>query len=82
MASNVRGTDDKGNADIPSREDSAEPSEHRQDNVSNTNMDAPSLINQEDHKHVFLLEDQSFDEKNMVVTKRCHCGFSVQVEEL
>ncbi|XP_038874852.1 DNA repair protein RAD4 isoform X2 [Benincasa hispida] len=83
VVSDVRSTHDKGNADIriPSCQDDAEPFEHQQDNVSNTNMDAPSFINQ-DHKHVFLLEDQIFDEKSLVVTKRCHCGFSVQVEEL
>lgn len=82
VASDVRGTHDKGNADIPSCQDDAEPFKLHQDNVSNTNIDAPSFNNQEDHKHVFLLEDQIVDEKSLVVTKRCPCGFSVQVEEL
>ncbi|KAL6225771.1 hypothetical protein ACLB2K_004620 [Fragaria x ananassa] len=36
----------------------------------------------ENHEHVFLTENQSFDQDNLVVTKRCLCGFSVQVEEL
>jgi xeroderma pigmentosum group C-complementing protein len=43
---------------------------------------APSASLPEDHEHVFLTEDQSFDEENLVLTKRCHCGFSVQVKEL
>lgn len=34
------------------------------------------------HEHVFLIEDQSFDEESFIRTKRCRCGFSVQVEEL
>ncbi|KAK9091556.1 hypothetical protein Sjap_024733 [Stephania japonica] len=36
----------------------------------------------EHHEHVFPIEDQSFDEENSTRTKRCPCGFSVQVEEL
>ncbi|XP_062003363.1 DNA repair protein RAD4 isoform X1 [Rosa rugosa] len=39
-------------------------------------------IELDNHEHVFLTENQSFDEDNLVVTKRCLCGFSVQVEEL
>lgn len=35
----------------------------------------------EDHIHVFLKEDQNFDEESLVWTKRCHCGFSIEVEE-
>ncbi|KAJ0098902.1 hypothetical protein Patl1_21240 [Pistacia atlantica] len=34
-----------------------------------------------EHEHVYLIEDQSFDEENSVRTKRCHCGFTIQVEE-
>ncbi|CAO2210995.1 unnamed protein product [Urochloa humidicola] len=37
-----------------------------------------------DHEHVheYPEEDQSFDEETFVRTKRCPCGFSIQVEEL
>ncbi|KAF5181297.1 Dna repair protein rad4 [Thalictrum thalictroides] len=35
----------------------------------------------EDHEHIFPVEDQSFDEESSVRTKRCPCGFLVQVEE-
>uniref|UniRef100_A0A0A9DIQ6 Rad4 beta-hairpin domain-containing protein n=1 Tax=Arundo donax TaxID=35708 RepID=A0A0A9DIQ6_ARUDO len=35
-----------------------------------------------DHEHEFPEEDQSFDEETFVRTKRCPCGFSIQVEEL
>ncbi|KAF7100728.1 hypothetical protein CFC21_102206 [Triticum aestivum] len=35
-----------------------------------------------DHEHEFPEEDQSFDEETFVRTKRCPCGFSLQVEEL
>ncbi|XP_008803880.2 DNA repair protein RAD4 [Phoenix dactylifera] len=36
----------------------------------------------QDHEHVFPIECQSFDEESFVRTKRCPCGFSIQVEEL
>lgn len=36
----------------------------------------------DDHEHEFPEEDQSFDEETFVRTKRCPCGFSIQVEEL
>ncbi|KGN51059.1 DNA repair protein RAD4 isoform X2 [Cucumis sativus] len=81
VTSDIRNMHDERNADVPSCQEDVEPFKGQPDNLSNTNMDAPSFINQ-DHKHVFLLEDQIFDEKSLVVTKRCHCGFSVQVEEL
>lgn len=35
-----------------------------------------------DHEHVFPVESQSFDEESSVRTKRCPCGFSIQVEEM
>ncbi|KAF9592429.1 hypothetical protein IFM89_014919 [Coptis chinensis] len=35
-----------------------------------------------DHEHIFPVEDQTFDEESSVRTKRCPCGFLVQVEEL
>ncbi|XP_042474512.1 DNA repair protein RAD4-like isoform X1 [Zingiber officinale] len=35
-----------------------------------------------DHVHVYPAENQSFDEETMVRTKRCPCGFSIEVEEL
>ncbi|KAJ7964480.1 DNA repair protein RAD4 [Quillaja saponaria] len=44
----------------------------------NVSSAAPSNI----HEHAFLKEYESFDEESSVLTKRCHCGFSVQVEEL
>ncbi|XP_030482438.2 DNA repair protein RAD4 isoform X1 [Cannabis sativa] len=45
--------------------------------LGTTSTDLP-----EEHQHVFLTEDQCFDEENLVLTKRCHCGFSIEVEEL
>ncbi|KAH0449839.1 hypothetical protein IEQ34_020531 [Dendrobium chrysotoxum] len=35
-----------------------------------------------EHEHVFSLENQSLDDESLVRTKRCPCGFSIQVEEL
>lgn len=36
----------------------------------------------DEHEHVFLDEQETFDEKTSVKTKRCKCGFSVQVEQM
>lgn len=36
-----------------------------------------------DHKHVYVIVDQFSDEDDgLVLVKRCHCGFSIQVEDL
>ncbi|KAJ0981270.1 hypothetical protein J5N97_009525 [Dioscorea zingiberensis] len=45
-------------------------------------QDAATGMSIHNHAHVFPIEDQSFDEESFVRTKRCPCGFSVQVEEL
>lgn len=57
------------------------PLECQQGGVCENRLDDPTIM-LENHEHVFLTENQSFDEDNLVVTKRCLCGFSVQVEEL
>lgn len=41
-----------------------------------------SSMSETDHQHVFLRDDEVFDDENSVKTKWCHCGFSVQVEEM
>ncbi|KAL6862447.1 hypothetical protein ACP4OV_016788 [Aristida adscensionis] len=41
-----------------------------------------SCVPAHDHQHEFPEADQSFDEDTFVRTKRCPCGFSIQVEEL
>uniref|UniRef100_A0A0E0AVI8 Rad4 beta-hairpin domain-containing protein n=1 Tax=Oryza glumipatula TaxID=40148 RepID=A0A0E0AVI8_9ORYZ len=43
-------------------------------------FDSPFPVH--DHEHEYPEEDQSFDEETFVRTKRCPCGFSIQVEEL
>ncbi|XP_010558600.1 PREDICTED: DNA repair protein RAD4 isoform X2 [Tarenaya hassleriana] len=36
----------------------------------------------EGHEHVFLVEEETFDEGSLLKTKRCRCGFAVQVEQM
>lgn len=48
----------------------------------NTYIDTSLVAQTGDHEHEFLKEDESFDEESSLRTKRCRCGFSVQVEEL
>jgi len=45
-------------------------------------VDASLSTPVKDHEHVFLKEFESFDSETSLLTKRCQCGFSVQVEEL
>ncbi|KAK3039317.1 hypothetical protein RJ639_028717 [Escallonia herrerae] len=48
-------------------------------------LDASKLIDVTigaDHEHVFLTDDQTFDEESSTRTKLCRCGFRIQVEEL
>ncbi|KAK6913536.1 Rad4/PNGase transglutaminase-like fold [Dillenia turbinata] len=49
-----------------------------QDPKHGTSFQVPT----EDHEHVFVTEDQTFDEKSSVRTKRCRCGFVIEVEEI
>lgn len=58
---------------------------HRSTLSSRSSEREPSsskLQTDHDHDHEFPKEDQSFDEETFVRTKRCPCGFSIQVEEL
>ncbi|XP_022759202.1 DNA repair protein RAD4 isoform X2 [Durio zibethinus] len=41
-----------------------------------------TMYKEVEHEHVFLIENESFDAENSLLTKRCRCGFSIQVEEL
>ncbi|KAL2925955.1 DNA repair protein RAD4 [Bienertia sinuspersici] len=54
---------------------------HR-DNVFGTTISDSHRTNMQNHEHVFLTDDESFDEDSMTRTKRCECGVSIQVEEL
>ncbi|XP_061349363.1 DNA repair protein RAD4 isoform X2 [Gastrolobium bilobum] len=55
---------------------------HHQVNKCDTDLDASLSTPVKDHEHVFLKEYESFDKETSLLTKRCQCGFSVQVEEL
>ncbi|XP_052735951.1 DNA repair protein RAD4 isoform X2 [Vigna angularis] len=52
------------------------------DQCDTTSLDASLSPPVKDHEHVFLKELESFDRETSLLTKRCQCGFSVQVEEL
>lgn len=77
MPSNVQNTNNQPDVHVGS----TQPPGHQKD-AKDRKLNAPSMTLTDDHEHVFLVEDQSFDEETSTRTKRCHCGFSVQVEEL
>ncbi|OEL35017.1 DNA repair protein RAD4 [Dichanthelium oligosanthes] len=56
----------------------------RSSQCSEREHSSSKLQTDHDHEHVheYPEEDQSFDEETFVRTKRCPCGFSIQVEEL
>ena len=50
--------------------------------LDSTKVEVPSYKQTSEHEHVFLKEHESFDEESSLLTRRCQCGFSVQVERL
>ncbi|KAB1211312.1 hypothetical protein CJ030_MR6G021498 [Morella rubra] len=72
----------KLNAQVVGCHEDEQPLVCPQEDKHRAKLDVQSAAQPEEHEHVFLPEDQSFDEKSLVLIKRCHCGFSVQVEEL
>uniref|UniRef100_A0A2P2LPW8 DNA repair protein complementing XP-C cells homolog isoform X1 n=1 Tax=Rhizophora mucronata TaxID=61149 RepID=A0A2P2LPW8_RHIMU len=55
---------------------------NQNESMQDFNLDAPFVKLVEEHEHEYLAEDQSFDNEGSTRTKRCRCGFSIQVEEL
>jgi len=55
---------------------------HQQVDQCDTSFGASLSTPVKDHEHVFLKEFESFDRETSLLTKRCQCGFSVQVDEL
>ncbi|KAK6125882.1 hypothetical protein DH2020_040370 [Rehmannia glutinosa] len=45
-------------------------------------LNAPSSMPTENHEHEFILDEKKVDEGGLTRIKRCHCGFSIQFEEL
>ncbi|MBA0548251.1 hypothetical protein Golob_019360 [Gossypium lobatum] len=67
---------------VQSSKDNKQPTAHRKANNPDTTH-ATSLVALEvGHEHVFLTKNESFDAENSIRTKRCECGFSIEVEEL
>ena len=70
------------NAPVESSKDDRQSTGHQKGDRGDTMYTAPSGALEVNHEHVFLTENQSFDAENSVRTKRCQCGFAIQVEEL
>lgn len=80
MPSNVQNTNSQSDVHVGSQCDTQPPGHHK--DAKDRKLNAPSMTLTDDHEHVFFVEDQSFDEETSTRTKRCHCGFLIQVEEL
>ncbi|XP_027192928.1 DNA repair protein RAD4 isoform X3 [Cicer arietinum] len=74
--------DNVSNAKVCGSNDKNKTHKHNQMDKCDTNLEASLSIPVKDHEHAFLKEYESFDEETSLLTKRCQCGFSVQVEEL
>ncbi|XP_047313317.1 DNA repair protein RAD4 [Impatiens glandulifera] len=49
---------------------------------SNTGDLLAKMGEEHEHEHAFVLDEELDDETSWMRTKRCYCGFSIQVEEL
>ncbi|KAI7745294.1 hypothetical protein M8C21_017215, partial [Ambrosia artemisiifolia] len=56
-------------------------SDQANEDVGNPDV-VPQPLFEEDHEHVFLTNDPGSDVESSIRTKRCRCGFSIEVEEL
>lgn len=77
----LREVDNRLSLQVEGRCNDRQSLERQQECIENTKLDPPNMVYREEHEHVFIAEE-SFDEENFVRTKRCSCGFSIQVEEL
>ncbi|XP_057441963.1 DNA repair protein RAD4 isoform X3 [Lotus japonicus] len=74
--------DNVSNATACGSSDENQNPRHHQVEKCDADFDASLSTPVKDHEHVFLKEYESFDKGTSLLTKRCQCGFSVQVEEL
>ncbi|KAK8507788.1 hypothetical protein V6N13_140532 [Hibiscus sabdariffa] len=80
-----RDVQDKNNkikGPVESIQDGRQSMDHLKGDNRDTMYTASSGVLEVGHEHVYLTENESFDAENSVRTKRCECGFSIQVEEL
>lgn len=78
----IQKPDDTLSAEAGCNEDSRKSGGCHQDKLKDNQPTSPQFVPTEDHEHVFLLDDEMFDEESSTRTKRCKCGFSIQFEEL
>ncbi|XP_071915428.1 DNA repair protein RAD4-like isoform X1 [Coffea arabica] len=78
----IQKPDDTLSAEAGCKEDSRKSGGCHQDKLKDNQPTSPQSVPTEDHEHVFLLDDEMFDEESSTRTKRCKCGFSIQFEEL
>ncbi|MBA0703901.1 hypothetical protein Golax_016194 [Gossypium laxum] len=67
---------------VQSSKDNKQPTAHRKANNQDTTHTTSLVALEVGHEHVFLTKNESFDAENSIRTKRCECGFSIEVEEL
>ncbi|KAA8547709.1 hypothetical protein F0562_004138 [Nyssa sinensis] len=82
ISNDIHKKKDKVYAQVDGSEDNRQGSILQQQNMHDEKLDFLSTVPTEDHEHVYMSDDQTFDEESSVRTKRCRCGFSIQVEEL
>lgn len=78
---NTKEKPSEGVGPVGGNEDNEKSRQYEEQNIVPRKLEVVSMITTEDHEHVFLTDDQDFDEESFTRTKRCRCGFSIQVEE-
>lgn len=77
-----KASDDVVHTPVDRSEDVGKLAKHKEDKNQDDEPKAPSYVYTEDHEHEFFLVEKASDEEGSTRTKRCHCGFSVEVELL
>ncbi|WCJ25215.1 DNA repair protein Rad4 family [Euphorbia peplus] len=78
MTKNAQVTNKKPDKRVVSKPDM----QSQQKEVQKPTSNAASVPITEEHEHVFVTEEECFDEESCVRRKRCHCGFSIEVEDM
>ncbi|XP_039034788.1 DNA repair protein RAD4-like [Hibiscus syriacus] len=78
----VQDTNNEIKAPVESSQDGRQSTGHLKGDNIGTMYTASSGAVEVRHEHVYLTKNESFDAENSARTKRCECGFSIQVEEI
>ncbi|CAI9111372.1 OLC1v1011585C1 [Oldenlandia corymbosa var. corymbosa] len=81
-ALNLKPSHSPSSAETGDNESSRKRRGNQQNKLHDEKPSVQPFVPTEDHEHVFFSDDESFNDESCVRTKRCKCGFSIELEEL